>query len=111
MLQAVLPRYFPDLAQDGIAALRRSMAASESSFEDIRAMQQAIEPFVQGPARILLIGDWIQPELNLQHSARNMIFYSTPWPSHACTHPTLAAGHARLARRGVVKRPWRAGGV
>ncbi|HQU69087.1 MAG TPA: DEAD/DEAH box helicase [Albidovulum sp.] len=105
MLQAVLPRYFPDLAPDGIAALRRSMAASESSFEDIRAMQQAIEPFVQGPARILLIGDWIQAGLNLQHSARNMIFYSMPWDPQAVDQligriDRLSQGSIRAARHG-----------
>lgn len=105
MLQAVLPRYFPDLAPDGIAALRRSMAASESSFEDIRAMQEAIEPFVQGPARILLIGDWIQAGLNLQHSARNMIFYSMPWDPQAVDQligriDRLSQASIRAARRG-----------
>lgn len=111
MLTAVLPRYFPDLAEDGIAALRRSVAVSESSFEDIRAMQEAIEPFVQGPARILLIGDWIQAGLNLQHSARNMIFYSMPWDPQAVDQligriDRLSQDSIRAARRGQ-QRPAR----
>ena len=83
MLIEVLPRYFPELLEGGITALRRSSAASESSFEDIKAMHEAITPFVSGTARILLLGDWVQAGLNLQHSARNMIFYSTPWDPQA----------------------------
>ena len=105
MLEAVLPRYFPQLAQGGISALRRAGAASESSFEDIRAMQEAVEPFVQGSARILLIGDWIQAGLNLQHSARNMIFYSMPWDPQAVDQligriDRLSQASIRAASRG-----------
>ncbi|AMY71174.1 DEAD/DEAH box helicase [Frigidibacter mobilis] len=105
MLEAVLPRYFPQLAEGGVAALRRAGAASESSFEDIRAMQEAIDPFVQGSARILLIGDWIQAGLNLQHSARNMIFYSLPWDPQTVDQligriDRLSQASIRAARRG-----------
>jgi ATP-dependent helicase HepA len=79
MLLTVLPRYFPELAGGAITSLRRLTAASDSSFEDIRAMHEALTPFIDGDARVLLLGDWIQAGLNLQHSARNMIFYSLPW--------------------------------
>lgn len=83
MLETVLPRWFPELAEGGIASLRRASTATDSTFEDIRAMQEALEPFLTGNARVLLLGDWIQAGLNLQHSARNMIFYSTPWDPQA----------------------------
>ncbi|TAZ73775.1 hypothetical protein ELH70_14440 [Rhizobium ruizarguesonis] len=83
MLATILPRYFPELVDGGITALKRSTATSESTFEDIREMHEALKPFTEGEARILLIGDWIQAGLNLQHSARNIIFYSLPWDPQA----------------------------
>lgn len=116
MLMEVLPRYFPELLGGGITALRRSNVASESSFEDIQAMHEAITPFVSGSAHILLLGEWVQAGLNLQHTARNMIFYSTPWDPQAVdqligrvdriSKNSIAAVRAGHGHKGTV-RIWR----
>lgn len=116
LLMEVLPRYFPELLDGGITALRRSTAASESSFEDIKSMHEAITPFVSGSARILLLGEWVQAGLNLQHTARNMIFYTTPWDPQAVdqligrvdriSNNSIAAVRAGHGHKGTV-RIWR----
>lgn len=83
MLVTALPRFFPDLAGDGITTLKRPPAASEETALDIQQMHEAIEPFASGPARLLLIGDWVQAGLNLHHASENIIFYSLPWDPQA----------------------------
>ena len=80
MLSTALSRYFPNLAsENGISILKRPASATEESAEDIREMSNSIRPFTDGTAKVLLIGDWVQPGLNLQFASRNIIFYSLPW--------------------------------
>lgn len=84
MLSSKLPRYFPNLANPGsIATLKRPGSSSQRTAEDIREMAENLKPFVDGDASVLILGDWVQAGLNLQHSSRNIIFYSLPWDPQA----------------------------
>jgi len=113
MLATVLPRYFPELADGGISSLKRMSSTSESSFEDIREMHEILKPFTEGAARILLLGDWVQAGLNLQHTARNMIFYSLPWDPQAIdqligridrlSHSSIVAAHSGGGGAGTIR--------
>jgi ATP-dependent helicase HepA len=79
-LQSQLPRY---LGSDEhpllVASLRRAGEAQESEVDDIRVMQEEMSSFTRGDARVLLIGDWIQAGLNLQHFSGHIIFHNPPW--------------------------------
>lgn len=80
MLKAALPRYIETLRDEGsIAILKRSPSATDETAIDIQHMHEAITPFIEGSARLLIIGDWVQAGLNLHHTSRNIIFYSLPW--------------------------------
>ncbi|AWM23736.1 SNF2-related protein [Sinorhizobium fredii] len=78
MLRIALPRYFPDLA-DGIAVLRRPAAGEIEAVTNLREVQETLAPLLEGSARLLLVGDWVQAGLNLHHVASRIIFYSLPW--------------------------------
>ena len=79
-LQAQLPRYLGSNEHPlVVASLRRAGEAQESEVDDIRAMQEEMSAFTRGEARILLIGDWIQAGLNLQHFSGHIIFHNPPW--------------------------------
>ncbi len=113
MLNIVLQRYFPQLREGGIAALKRTNERSESAFDDIQRMQDTLKPFTDGDAQILLLGDWIQAGLNLQHSARNIIFYSLPWDPQAIdqligridrlSHSSIQAAVKGKSRAGIIR--------
>ncbi|TCA17369.1 hypothetical protein E0H68_06230 [Rhizobium leguminosarum bv. viciae] len=80
MLGAALPRYLEELRNEGaIATLKRPPSATEETAIDIQQMYAAVTPFIEGQARVLILGDWVQAGLNLHHAARNIIFYSLPW--------------------------------
>lgn len=79
-LETQLPRFFS--TADGplrLSSLRRSGEAQESEVDDIRVMQEEMAAFAHGDARLLLIGDWIQAGLNLQHFSGHIIFHNPPW--------------------------------
>ena len=79
-LQSQLPRYLGSVENPlMVASLRRAGEAQESEEDDIRVMQQEMSAFTRGEARVLLIGDWIQAGLNLQHFSGNIIFHNPPW--------------------------------
>jgi len=79
-LEAQLPRYLSsDTGPLRIASLRRAGEAQESEVDDIRVMQEEMAPFSRGDAKVLLIGDWIQAGLNLQHFSGHIIFHNPPW--------------------------------
>lgn len=103
MLSTALSRYFPELATgDSISVLKRPVSATEESAEDIREMSNSLRPFTDGNAKILLIGDWVQPGLNLQFASRNIVFYSLPWEPEAVDQ--FIGRIDRLRRNG----PWKA---
>ncbi|MGO6692508.1 SNF2-related protein [Rhizobium johnstonii] len=80
MLNVAIPRYIEELREDGsIAVLKRPPSATDETAIDIQYMHEAITPFIDGAARLLIIGDWVQAGLNLHHTSRNIIFYSLPW--------------------------------
>jgi ATP-dependent helicase HepA len=80
MLGAALPRYIEELQKEGaIATLKRPPSATEETAIDIQQMHDAVTPFIEGQARVLILGDWVQAGLNLHHAARSVIFYSLPW--------------------------------
>ncbi|CUW93645.1 DEAD/DEAH box helicase [Agrobacterium genomosp. 2] len=80
MLCTALPRYIEELRNEGaIATLKRPPGATEETAIDIQQMHAAVTPFIEGEARVLILGDWVQAGLNLHHAARNIIFYSVPW--------------------------------
>lgn len=79
-LQAQLPRYLsPGGEPLVVEALRRAGETLESEVDDIRAMHEQLGTFVAGDARVLLIGDWIQAGLNLQHFSGHIILHNPPW--------------------------------
>jgi ATP-dependent helicase HepA len=79
-LQSQLPRYLgSDEKPLVVASLRRAGEAQESEVDDIRVMQEEMSSFTRGDARVLLIGDWIQAGLNLQHFSGHIIFHNPPW--------------------------------
>ncbi|MGO7418869.1 SNF2-related protein [Rhizobium ruizarguesonis] len=78
MLRTALPRYFPDLA-DRIGILRRPATAEIEAVTNLREVQETLAPFLDGSARLLLVGDWVQAGLNLHHAASRIVFYSMPW--------------------------------
>jgi ATP-dependent helicase HepA len=79
-LQSQLPRYLgSDQSPLVVASLRRAAEAQESEVDDIRVMQEEMSAFISGSARVLLIGDWIQAGLNLQHFSGHIIFHNPPW--------------------------------
>ena len=79
-LQSQLPRYLgSDEHPLEVASLRRAGEAQESEADDIRVMQEEMSSFARGDARVLLIGDWIQAGLNLQHFSGHIIFHNPPW--------------------------------
>lgn len=79
-LQSQLPRYLGSTEHPlVVASLRRAGEAQESEMDDIRVMQEEMSAFTRGEARILLIGDWIQAGLNLQHFSGHIIFHNPPW--------------------------------
>lgn len=78
MLQTVLPRYFPDLAE-GISVMRRPATTDVDGITNIREFQETLEPLLSGQSRLLLVGDWVQAGLNLHHVAQGIIFFSLPW--------------------------------
>lgn len=102
MLNSALPRYFSNLEEKGsIALLKRPSAAMEETSQDVRQMHEAVQPFIDGDAKILLLGDWIQAGINLHHSSRNMIFYSIPWDPQSVDQ--LIGRIDRLRRNGLRK--------
>ena len=83
-LSRQLPRYFGTEERPlGIDALRRAGEALESEADDIRAMHDQLLAFSRGQAKVLLIGDWVQAGLNLQHFSGHLVFHSTPWAPDA----------------------------
>ena len=78
MLRNALPRYFPDLV-DRIGILRRPATAEIEAVTNLREVQETLAPFLEGNARLLLVGDWVQAGLNLHHAASRIVFYSLPW--------------------------------
>ena len=79
-LQAQLPRYLGSADQPlVVAGLRRAGEYQESEIDDIRVMHEEMGAFARGEARVLLIGDWIQAGLNLQHFSGHIIFHNPPW--------------------------------
>ena len=79
-LQTQLPRYLGSADRPlVVASLRRAGESQESEVDDIRLMQEEMSSFTRGKARVLLIGDWIQAGLNLQHFSGHIIFHNPPW--------------------------------
>lgn len=78
MLRVALPKYFPFLA-NGISVLRRPAALDVEGVTNLREIQETLAPLLSGHNRLLLVGDWVQAGLNLQHVARGIIFFSLPW--------------------------------
>lgn len=78
MLRTALPRYFPDLSER-IGILRRPATAEIEAVTNLREVQETLAPFLDGSARLLLVGDWVQAGLNLHHAASRIVFYSMPW--------------------------------
>lgn len=75
-----LPHFFDDPETGApleIASFSRDPNATAD--EAIAAARERLDPFIRGRARLLLIGQWAQAGLNLQHAARRIIFYSCPW--------------------------------
>ena len=83
-LSVQLPRYLsPGGRPLAVAALRRAGEALESEVDDIRTMQEELGGFARGESRILLIGEWIQAGLNLQHFSGHLVFHNPPWEPEA----------------------------
>jgi ATP-dependent helicase HepA len=102
MLGAALPRYIEELRNEGtIAILKRPPGATEETAIDIQQMHAAVTPFIEGEARVLILGDWVQAGLNLHHAARNIIFYSVPWDPVAIDQ--LVGRIDRLRKGGLQK--------
>lgn len=83
MLVSMLPRYFTGLGGENIAVLKRPSAGAEDTVEHFREMHEAVQPFIAGSAKLLILGDWVQSGLNLHHTSNNIIFYSIPWDVQA----------------------------
>ena len=56
MLRAVLPSYFPDLA-DAISVLRRPATTDVDGVTNLREIQETLAPLLAGKNRLLLVGD------------------------------------------------------
>jgi ATP-dependent helicase HepA len=78
LLQAALPRYFPEL-EDAISVLRRPSSGEVDRVTNLREMQATLAPLNSGENRLLLVGDWVQAGLNLHQISSGIIFYSLPW--------------------------------
>lgn len=78
LLQAALPRYFPEL-EAAISVLRRPSSGEVDRVTNLREMQATLAPLNSGVSRLLLVGDWVQAGLNLHQISSGMIFYSLPW--------------------------------
>lgn len=78
LIEAVIPRYFPDLA-DKIARLDRLQRTETVSEVTFRQTREVLEQLLEGASQILLVGEWVQAGMNLHHFSRNIVFYSVPW--------------------------------
>ena len=78
VLEAAIPRYFPE--QKGNISRLGTVAKTEAVSEiTLRKTREDLAPLLSGDGKILLVGEWVQAGLNLQHFARNIIFYTVPW--------------------------------
>lgn len=79
-LERRLPQFFDDPETGGPLAIATfSRTSTMSADEAVAEAHRRIDPFIRGEARILLIGQWAQAGLNLQHATNRILFYSCPW--------------------------------
>jgi len=81
-LERTLPAYLQGSSegeQPSIARLARSEQTAADAETAIRRNVDSIGDFVSGSDDILLLGDWAEAGLNLQHGCENLVLYSCPW--------------------------------
>lgn len=81
-LRGRLPAYFDDEETGeriGVASLARGQQSAVTAEDAIRSSHEILSGFFKGRDRILLIGEWAEAGLNLQHGCEELVFYTCPW--------------------------------